>query len=108
MRARWTCPLCRHENSDKFKTDHPTARYCDDAQDGGCGEGPFLIRPELRAEAFLVQGQDYLEEVPITTFERLSRIRAGIQEWDEGPGMSPAGLYHYLEKLDELLHELEP
>ncbi len=108
----WKCPLCHHDNKQDTEGIYTQneIEYCDDAQDNGCGEGPFMVRVILKSEVFLIQGQNYADmgrDVPLTTLAQLREIQEGIQEWNDGPSMSPAGLYHYMGQLDDLIRGLE-
>lgn len=69
LRAAWHCPLCGHENVDynANERDDRSLSYCDDAQDNGCGEGPFMIRTVCHQDAYLIEDQGY----PTTVAERI-------------------------------------
>lgn len=61
LAAEWICPCCEHGNVNRraSKCDRHTISYCDDPGDGGCGEGPFMIRTVVHQDAYRIAGQGY-------------------------------------------------
>lgn len=60
MKFRWPCPMCGRENETWPGERTVQLEYCDDAGDGGCGEGPFVVSWEVRSTSVRkVEGIDY-------------------------------------------------
>lgn len=66
LTGKWECPLCLHENVRQRANKRPrlSVDYCDDAQDNGCGEGPFLLTTELAIQVDTINNQNYAQVCP--------------------------------------------
>jgi hypothetical protein len=57
MRGHVICPLCGHRFSVEVTSFHPFVTYCEDPEDGGCGEYFVAELMELIIEGYKIEGR---------------------------------------------------